>query len=84
MTFYDDPNREALGLPPIWTGAGEAPEGDPDTDPAAHTIAAVKSWVDDNPDRADEVLTRERARGDSARSSLLDWLEGFIEHRDED
>jgi hypothetical protein len=23
-TVYDDPNREALGLAPIWTGAGEA------------------------------------------------------------
>ena len=22
-TFYDDPNREAIGLAPIWTGAGE-------------------------------------------------------------
>lgn len=21
MTFYDDPNREAVGLEPIWTGA---------------------------------------------------------------
>jgi hypothetical protein len=22
MTIYDDPNREAVGLEPIWTGAG--------------------------------------------------------------
>ena len=29
MTVFDDPNREAVGLDPIWTGAGEAPpEGD--------------------------------------------------------
>jgi hypothetical protein len=21
--FYDDPNRESVGLAPIWTGAGE-------------------------------------------------------------
>jgi hypothetical protein len=23
---FDDPNREAVGLPPIWTGADVAPE----------------------------------------------------------
>jgi len=23
MTTYDDPNRQAVGLEPIWTGAGE-------------------------------------------------------------
>jgi hypothetical protein len=30
-TVYDDPNRESVGLAPIWTGAGEdppPPEGD--------------------------------------------------------
>jgi hypothetical protein len=26
---YDDPNREALGLPPIWTGAGDVVEPQP-------------------------------------------------------
>ena len=25
-TFYDDPNREAVGLEPIWTGAGDPPD----------------------------------------------------------
>ena len=30
MSQMDDPNREAVGLAPIWTGAGEAPpEGTP-------------------------------------------------------
>ena len=25
-TQYDDPNREAVGMPPIWTGADAAPD----------------------------------------------------------
>ena len=29
MTMFDDPNREAVGLAPIWTGAGE-PEAEPE------------------------------------------------------
>ena len=28
MTIFDDPNREAVGLEPIWTGATAPPEGD--------------------------------------------------------
>jgi hypothetical protein len=26
VTIYDDPNRESVGLAPIWTGAGEEGE----------------------------------------------------------
>lgn len=33
MTFYDDPNREAVGLEPIWTGAGETEEPPPEVEP---------------------------------------------------
>jgi hypothetical protein len=29
----DDPNREAVGLAPIWTGADTEPEVDPEPDP---------------------------------------------------
>ena len=44
-TFYDDPNREAIGLPPIWTGAGEAPpEGD--AEPVKATAAKGKAKKD--------------------------------------
>ena len=25
VTTFDDPNRESLGLSPIWTGAGDEP-----------------------------------------------------------
>lgn len=82
--MYDDPNRESLGLPPIWTGAGAEPDPEPDVEPGAHTVEAVKSWVDRHDDRADEVLAAERARGSSSRSSLVTWLEGFIASRDDD
>jgi hypothetical protein len=30
MTIFDDPNRESLGLEPIWTGAGEDPDPPPE------------------------------------------------------
>ena len=83
MTFYDDPNREVVGLAPIWTGAGEAPEGSPQTDPGAFTIADVKQWVDENDDLADEVLAAETLRGSQARATLITWLEGFIASRDD-
>ena len=33
MTFYDDPNRQAVGEAPIWTGAGEEPEPEPEPEP---------------------------------------------------
>jgi hypothetical protein len=26
VTIFDDPNREAIGLAPIWTGSGDEPE----------------------------------------------------------
>ena len=84
---FDDPNREALGLPPIWTGAGgedpPPPEGSPVTSPGTHTIAAVRQYVDDHPELADEALSAEQRRGKDARVSLLEWLEGFIANRDD-
>ena len=30
MSQMDDPNRESVGLPPIWTGAGDQPDPPPD------------------------------------------------------
>jgi hypothetical protein len=47
-------------------------------------IPTVQAWVDDHADWADEVLAAERARGGGARRTLIDWLEGFIAHRDEE
>lgn len=79
--------RDGLGesnsLPFTVAAIGEDPEEDPATNPAAFTIEFIKEWVDLNPDWADEVLTKEQARGDEARATLVAWLEGFIEHRDE-
>ena len=87
MTLYDDPNRETVGLAPIWTGAEEtAPPPDPEPepepeakpadvgfDPGEHTVAEVEEYVGANPDQAAVVLAAESAG--KARSTLLDWLE---------
>jgi hypothetical protein len=69
MTLYDDPNREAVGLAPIWTGASadEQPEVDPGSgpgggyDPGEHTVDDVLDYVDKHPDEADAVLAAEEA-----------------------
>jgi len=44
VTTFDDPNRESLGLDPIWTGAGDEPappdeedETPPDDEPEEET-----------------------------------------------
>jgi len=50
--------------------------------PAAFTIAQIEDWVDQHAHLAADVLTHERARGSSARVTLVDWLEGFIESHD--
>jgi len=94
MTFFDDPNREAVGLGPIWgdetrdndplTPVGDDPEGDEELPAgvAGFTVAQVQEWVDANPHAAADVLAHERARGAAARSTLIDWLEGFVESHD--
>lgn len=72
-----------------WTGSGwvggVAPgaAADPHVDPGSYTIAQVQAFVDANPALADEALAAEQARGDAARVTLVDWLQGFISHRDE-
>ncbi len=91
MSTFDDPNRESVGLPPIWTGAGDVTEPPVEPDPeatdlpggvASHTIAQIEEWVDENPHLAADVLAHERARGSSARVTLVDWLQGFVESHD--
>ena len=52
-------------------------------DPSAFNIDAIQAYVDAHPAIADEVLAAETARGTNARVTLLDWLRGFIAHRDE-
>ena len=75
MTSYDDPNRQAVGLEPIWTGAGEEPvEPEPQGfDPGSVTVAEVQSYVDANPAQRQTVLDAERAGKN--RTTLVDWLE---------
>lgn len=96
MTMFEDPNREAVGVAPIWGGplrdndpntppAGEDPDdGELPGEPGAFTVAEVRSWVDDHPHLAADVLAHERARGAAARSTLVEWLEGFVESHDGD
>jgi len=66
MTFFDDPNRECVGLDPIW--GDETRDNDPLTpvgregdefDPSRHTIAEVEEYLDANPDEIDRVLAAE-------------------------
>lgn len=78
MTIYDDPNRESVGLAPIWTGAGEEVQpiesaGEP-YDPGSHTTAEVLAYVDAHPDEADAVLAAEQAGKN--RSTLVNQLSG--------
>jgi hypothetical protein len=47
------------------------------------SVADVRAWVDDHPEEADEVLAEEQAR-EHPRVTLIDWLQGFIAHRDDD
>lgn len=76
-----------------WTGSawvgGAAPlsEPPPGADPIAapdqFTIAEIQAWVDAHEDMAEEVLAAEQGRGAQARVTLVDWLQGFVSHRDE-
>jgi hypothetical protein len=49
--------------------------------PENFTVVEIETWVDQHPEMADEVLTAELARP-TPRTTLVDWLEGFIESRD--
>jgi hypothetical protein len=73
MTLYDDPNREAVGLAPIWTGA-DGGEVTPAYDPGDDTVADVQAYVDANPDQRAAVLKAEKAGKN--RTTLVDWLSG--------
>ena len=71
MTF-DDPNREAVGLSPIWTGADETPpepEGEA-FDPGDHTVAEVHDYLSANPDDQKRVVKAEKAGKN--RASIVD------------
>jgi len=61
MTLYDDPNREAVGLAPIWTGADAEVNPAGGFDPGDHTVAEVEDYVAAHPDEAQRVLDAELA-----------------------
>lgn len=49
MSTYDDPNREAVGLDPIWTGAeDEAPPPEPDPAPEKAKTSKKAETKDDD------------------------------------
>jgi hypothetical protein len=48
MSTFDDPNREAVGLPPIWTVGAEpkgkkTPEPEPESEPEAEQHKSKRS-----------------------------------------
>ena len=66
MTVWDDPNREAVGVEPIWTGAGVTVEQQTapqpgEFDPSEHTVDEVNAYLEAHPDDSDRVLTLEEA-----------------------
>ena len=73
---------DQLEIPPADPPPPPPPEPDPTTHPGNFTIAFIQLWVDDHPELADEVLAAEEAEP-TPRVSLVDWLQGFISHRDE-
>jgi hypothetical protein len=54
----------------------EEPAGDFDPD---GTVKEIESWVGDDPERAREALAAEQAKGDKARSTLVEHLQDVIE-----
>lgn len=53
-----------------WLGDGNEPEKD--------TVAGVLDWVDGDPAKAASALALENAKGDKARTSLVDALTDLI------
>jgi hypothetical protein len=68
VTYFEDPNREAVGVGPIW--GGPLRDNDPATplggdaegfDPGEHTVAEVEEYLEQHPDERDAVLELERS-----------------------
>lgn len=81
------PGGEESNSVPFTVTATEDPEPDPTVrelpgDVAYFTVAAVQAWVDEHAHLAADVLLHEQARGADARSTLVTWLQGFIESHD--
>jgi hypothetical protein len=71
MTMFDDPNREAVGVAPIWAEGAE-PKAEAQSssfDPSAYTVDEVNAWLDKNPDQRQAVLDAEAAG--KARAGIL-------------
>lgn len=80
-----NPNAEESNSVPFVVTAGV--EEEPTVrelpgDVAYFTVAQVQAWVDAHAHLAADVLLHEEARGADARSTLVTWLQGFIESHD--
>lgn len=62
------------GVAGVEQPAVEATEPAP-FDSTTATIPEVKQYVTDHPDERAAVLEAEQARGDKARTSLIEWLD---------
>ena len=66
-----------------WTAGIAAVELDAHvSNPGGFSIPEIEAWVDDHAEMADAVLAAEQDRS-TPRVTLVDWLQGFISHRDE-
>ena len=59
MTDYSDPNREAVGLEPIWTGAGDEPEVQPEVQPETDPPAPEPEGKGPKGKRSEEAPTED-------------------------
>lgn len=67
------------GTPDPANADAVAPDGEEYDDfPEDGTIADVEEWVGDDAGRAGYALSREQAKGDKARSTLVEKLEGQV------
>ena len=76
---HDRGNGRASVAPLAGLPAPEDVTADEAFDSTESTIEAVKDHVGKHPDETQAILDAERARGDDARSTLIDWLESQIE-----
>lgn len=75
-------NQNANWTGTAWAAGIHAAEDEQVNDPGSFTIADLETWVDAHADQAGALLSAEQARS-TPRVTLVDWLQGFISHRDE-
>jgi hypothetical protein len=76
MTIFDQSYPPSLWATPPGRAATAAPANSYELpgDVEHFTIPQVQEWVGAHPDQRADVLAAEEARGEAARSTLVDWL----------